>query len=107
MLNNNKENLNKFDVITDEGIFIGYSIHRKAYRVYNKRTLLVEESVHINFDEYNSISRKVISDDINEVEKNLEKLDIQPSSTDDLQKEDKAQETSLIKQNADESLPRK
>ena len=84
VLNNNKENLGKFDANADDGIFFGYSIHSKAYRVYNKRILVVEESVHVIFNEHNSISKKVISDDVDKVEQNLKKLDIQPSSTDNL-----------------------
>ena len=51
VLNNGKEPVGKFDSKADEGIFIGYSTHSKAYRVYNKRTLTVEESVHVVFDE--------------------------------------------------------
>nr|KAJ0203047.1 hypothetical protein LSAT_V11C500252350 [Lactuca sativa] len=31
---NSKENLNKFDVKADEGIFLGYSLSSKAYRTY-------------------------------------------------------------------------
>ena len=81
VLNNNKENLGKLGTKDDEGIFLGYSIHSKSYRVYNKRILVVEESIHVTFDEHNYISRKVISDDVEEVEQNLEKLDIKPSST--------------------------
>jgi hypothetical protein len=50
-LNNGKENLGKFDAKADEGIFLGYSQSSKAYRVYNKRLLTVEESVHVSFDE--------------------------------------------------------
>jgi len=53
ILNNGKDNLGKFDYKLDEGIFLGYSQHGHAYRVYNKRTMLVEESVHVNFDETN------------------------------------------------------
>ncbi|MFO8369132.1 hypothetical protein R6M70_14515, partial [Staphylococcus aureus] len=30
---------------------VGYSRNGKAYRIFNKRTLLVEESVHVSFDE--------------------------------------------------------
>ena len=33
---NSKENRNKFDVKADEGIFLGYSLTSKAYRVLNK-----------------------------------------------------------------------
>ena len=80
VLNNNRDNLGKLDAKADKGIFIGYSVHTKAYRVYNKRTLVVEKSVHVTFDEHNFPSRSIISDDVDEVEQSLEKLDIQPSS---------------------------
>ncbi|OAY23990.2 hypothetical protein MANES_18G120350v8 [Manihot esculenta] len=43
----------KFDSKTDEGIFLGYSISSKSYRVFNKRTLIVEESMHVIFYESN------------------------------------------------------
>jgi len=49
--NNGKDNLGKFDSKADEGIFLGYSLHGHAYRAYNKRTMLVEEFMHIAFDE--------------------------------------------------------
>ena len=51
LLNNGKSNIGKFDSKVDEGIFLGYSLTRKAYRVYNKRTLTIEESMHVAFDE--------------------------------------------------------
>nr|GFA56160.1 hypothetical protein [Tanacetum cinerariifolium] len=35
----------------DECIFVGYSIQSKAYRVFNKRTRVIMESIHVNFDE--------------------------------------------------------
>jgi len=53
ILNNEKDNLGKFDSKADEGIFLGYSLHGHAYRAYNRRTMLVEESMHIAFDETN------------------------------------------------------
>ena len=49
--NNGKDNLENFDPKFDEGIFLGYSISSKAYRVFNKRTLVVEEFIHVVFDE--------------------------------------------------------
>ena len=49
--NNGKDNLGKFDAKSDEGIFLGYSNVSKAFRVYNTRTRLVEESIHVKFDE--------------------------------------------------------
>jgi len=51
VLNNGKENLGKFDSKADEAIFLGYSLTSKAYRVFNRRTLNVEESMHVVFDE--------------------------------------------------------
>ena len=51
MHNNGKENLGKFDARSDEGIFLCYSSLSKAYKVYNKRTMKVEESMHVVFDE--------------------------------------------------------
>jgi len=37
----------------DEGVFLGYVIQSHAYRVYNKRLMNVEESMHVVFDETN------------------------------------------------------
>jgi len=51
VLNNDKSNIGKFDSKADEGIFLGYSLISKVYRVYNKRTLTIEESIHVAFDE--------------------------------------------------------
>ncbi|XP_070020896.1 uncharacterized protein [Nicotiana sylvestris] len=51
VLNNRKDQLGKFDAKNDEGIFLGYSSKSKAYKIYNKRTQCVEESVYVIFDE--------------------------------------------------------
>jgi len=53
--NNGQDALRKFDPRSNEVIFLGYSSHSKAYKVFNKRTLCVEESVHVLFDETNSL----------------------------------------------------
>ncbi|XP_057975241.1 uncharacterized protein LOC131162650, partial [Malania oleifera] len=45
------EHLGKFDSKSDEGIFLGYALNSKAYRVFNKRTLAVIESIHVVFDD--------------------------------------------------------
>ena len=37
VLNNGKDNLGKFDEKSDEAIFLVYSQHSKAYRVFNKK----------------------------------------------------------------------
>ena len=48
---NTKDNLDKFDSKSDESIFLGYSSRSKAYRIFNKRTSCIEESLHVVFDE--------------------------------------------------------
>nr|GFC97525.1 retrovirus-related Pol polyprotein from transposon TNT 1-94 [Tanacetum cinerariifolium] len=35
----------------DECIFVGYSTQSKVYKVFNKRTRVIMESIHVNFDE--------------------------------------------------------
>nr|GFA48016.1 Gag-Pol polyprotein [Tanacetum cinerariifolium] len=35
----------------DECIFVGYYTQSRAYRVFNKRTRVIMESIHVNFDE--------------------------------------------------------
>jgi len=52
---NRNDALGKFDPRSDEVIFLGYSSHSKAYKVFNKRTLCVEESAHVLFNETNSL----------------------------------------------------
>ena len=51
ILNNGKDNLKKIDTKSNEKIILGYFTSSKAYRVFNKRTLLPEEFIHVVFDE--------------------------------------------------------
>ncbi|GJR21029.1 putative ribonuclease H-like domain-containing protein [Tanacetum coccineum] len=46
---NTLDNLGKFDGQSDEGFFVRYSLGSKAFRVYNTRTMRVEENLHIRF----------------------------------------------------------
>nr|GEV17763.1 hypothetical protein [Tanacetum cinerariifolium] len=41
----------KFDGKLDEGFFVGYSLNIKAFKVFNTRTRIVEENLHIRFNE--------------------------------------------------------
>nr|GFC82460.1 integrase, catalytic region, zinc finger, CCHC-type, peptidase aspartic, catalytic [Tanacetum cinerariifolium] len=45
------ENLDKMKEKGDECIFVGYSTQSRAYIVFNKRTRVIMESIHVNFDE--------------------------------------------------------
>ena len=69
VLNNGKDNFGKFDSKSDEAIFLGFSPTSKTYHVFNKRTLIDEESIHIVFDESNfSISKNIASNDDADIE---------------------------------------
>ncbi|GKB08800.1 putative ribonuclease H-like domain-containing protein, partial [Tanacetum coccineum] len=46
---NTLDSLGKFDGKSDAGFFVGYSLSSKAFRVYNTRTMRVEENLHIKF----------------------------------------------------------
>ena len=71
ILNNEKESLGKFNEKADNGIFIGYSSTSHAYRVYNKRLMSVEESVHVVFDEINHTDQGSTKNYAEEDEQNI------------------------------------
>ncbi|GJZ19957.1 retrovirus-related pol polyprotein from transposon TNT 1-94 [Tanacetum coccineum] len=48
---NDSENLGKLQPKADIGIFIGYAPMKKAFRIYNRRTGRILETIHVNFDE--------------------------------------------------------
>nr|GEW55018.1 putative ribonuclease H-like domain-containing protein [Tanacetum cinerariifolium] len=48
---NTKDHLEEFNGKADEGFFDGYSLNSKALRVFNSRTRIVEENLHIRFSE--------------------------------------------------------
>nr|GEW05408.1 retrovirus-related Pol polyprotein from transposon TNT 1-94 [Tanacetum cinerariifolium] len=45
------ENLGKLQPKADIGIFIGYAPTKKAFRIYNRRTRRIVETIHVDFDE--------------------------------------------------------
>nr|GEV21604.1 hypothetical protein [Tanacetum cinerariifolium] len=45
------ENLDKMKEKGDACIFVGYSTQSRAYMVFNKRTRVIVETIHVNFDE--------------------------------------------------------
>ncbi|GJU80559.1 retrovirus-related pol polyprotein from transposon TNT 1-94 [Tanacetum coccineum] len=49
--NRDGENLDKMKEKGDACIFVGYATLSKGYRVYNKRTRLIVETIHVDFDE--------------------------------------------------------
>ena len=65
----NEDDLGKFDSRTDEGIFLGYSSTKKAYRCYNKRLHQIIESADVRVDDMKP--RRVRSQDDDEKEKEV------------------------------------
>nr|GEW77657.1 putative ribonuclease H-like domain-containing protein [Tanacetum cinerariifolium] len=57
MILNTLDNLGKFEAKRDEGYFIGYSMSRKAFRVFNKRPRRVKENLHLEFLENKAIEK--------------------------------------------------
>ncbi|GJS00449.1 retrovirus-related pol polyprotein from transposon TNT 1-94 [Tanacetum coccineum] len=45
------EDLGKLKAKADIGFFVGYAPNRKGYRIYNKRTRQIMETIHVTFDE--------------------------------------------------------
>nr|GFC74573.1 retrovirus-related Pol polyprotein from transposon TNT 1-94 [Tanacetum cinerariifolium] len=48
---NDSEDLGKLQPTADTRIFVGYAPRRKGYRIYNKRTRRIMETIHVQFDE--------------------------------------------------------
>nr|GFA14572.1 hypothetical protein [Tanacetum cinerariifolium] len=57
------ENLDKMKEKGDECIFVGYSTQSRAYKVFNKRTRVIMESIHVNFDELPHMALDQLSSD--------------------------------------------
>ncbi|GJY70222.1 retrovirus-related pol polyprotein from transposon TNT 1-94 [Tanacetum coccineum] len=71
------ENLDKMKEKGDACIFVGYSTQSKAYRVFNKRTRMIVETIHVNFDKLpQMVSDHVSSDPAAETETTSNELDL-------------------------------
>ncbi|GJW25185.1 integrase, catalytic region, zinc finger, CCHC-type containing protein [Tanacetum coccineum] len=58
------ENLDKMKEKGDACIFVGYSLMSRGYRVYNKRTRQIVETIHVNFDEFPLMASDHVSSDL-------------------------------------------
>ncbi|GJZ85774.1 hypothetical protein Tco_0651113 [Tanacetum coccineum] len=45
------DHLGNFNGKADEGFFVGYSTNSKAFRVFNSKTMIVKENLHVKFSE--------------------------------------------------------
>nr|GFA63223.1 hypothetical protein [Tanacetum cinerariifolium] len=53
---NDSENLGKLQPKADIGIFIGYASTKKAFRIYNRGTRRIVETIHVDFDELTAMA---------------------------------------------------
>nr|GEZ17257.1 retrovirus-related Pol polyprotein from transposon TNT 1-94 [Tanacetum cinerariifolium] len=82
---NDYEDVEKLKAKGDIGVFVRYSKESAAFRIYNKRTRKIHESVNVNFDEISNMASKQFSlepglSNLNEMGKSLN-LSIMKSST--------------------------
>ncbi|GJV10339.1 retrovirus-related pol polyprotein from transposon TNT 1-94 [Tanacetum coccineum] len=53
---NDNDNLGKLDAKADICIFVGYAPAKKAFKIYNKRTWKIIETIHVTFDELTAMA---------------------------------------------------
>nr|GEZ02586.1 hypothetical protein [Tanacetum cinerariifolium] len=58
---NDYEDVGKLKAKGDIGVFVGYSKESAAFKIYNKRTRKIHESVNVNFDELSEMASKQFS----------------------------------------------
>nr|GFC09854.1 retrovirus-related Pol polyprotein from transposon TNT 1-94 [Tanacetum cinerariifolium] len=58
---NDYEDVRKLKAKGNIGVFVGYSKESAAFRIYNKRTRKIYESVNVNFDEISEMASKQFS----------------------------------------------
>ncbi|GJW63037.1 retrovirus-related pol polyprotein from transposon TNT 1-94 [Tanacetum coccineum] len=58
---NDNDDLSKLDAKANIGIFVGYAPSKKAFRIYNKRTQKIIETIHVTFDELTTMASEHFS----------------------------------------------
>ncbi|GJX48926.1 hypothetical protein Tco_0275771 [Tanacetum coccineum] len=62
--NNGHEDLGKFNAKADIRIFVGYTPAKKAFGIYNRRTRIISETIHVTFDELTSMASEQFSSEL-------------------------------------------
>nr|GEX34783.1 retrovirus-related Pol polyprotein from transposon TNT 1-94 [Tanacetum cinerariifolium] len=83
---NDHEDVEKLKAKGDIGVFVGYSKKSAAFRIYNKQTRKIHESMNVNFDEISKLASKQFSlepglSNLNETEKSPNQSISQVSET--------------------------
>ena len=80
---NDREHLGKFQAKNDKGIFLGYSLNSRAYRIFNLRTKTIMESINVVVDDLTDVagppSEGNAIDFTDELEKQFQNFAITPS----------------------------
>ncbi|XP_019184819.1 PREDICTED: uncharacterized protein LOC109179781 [Ipomoea nil] len=82
--NNGKNHLRAFDERANEELFMGYSSVSKAFRVLNKRTMVIEESNHVKFDEQSEKNPSGIKTSNNSSQNPQQRVDEEISDEEDI-----------------------
>ncbi|KAK0572825.1 hypothetical protein LWI29_037799 [Acer saccharum] len=53
---NDRDHLGKFDAKSDVGLFLGYAINSRAYRVFNLTTKTIMESINVKIDDLSMLN---------------------------------------------------
>ena len=61
---------------SDYGILLGYSKSSKSFRVYNSKTIVVEEAIHIRFD-----GKKKLDEELSKINESFTDLWLDDSTT--------------------------
>ena len=95
------ENVGKCDSRRDEGIFLGYSSTSKAYRVYNKRTMKVMETVNVVIDESSDSGSEKGTEELTKEILPLEPREVQESVEQELASPSTPGTPSVVEDSAD------
>ncbi|GJY46946.1 putative ribonuclease H-like domain-containing protein [Tanacetum coccineum] len=101
------DHLRKFDGKADEGFFVGYSLNSKAFKVFNSRTRIVEENLHIRFSENTSNVVGSGPDWLFDIDALTKTLNYEPIATDTKSTHDDGSKPSSNDENKINEDPRK
>nr|GEY05714.1 retrovirus-related Pol polyprotein from transposon TNT 1-94 [Tanacetum cinerariifolium] len=87
---NDYEDVGKLKANGDIRVFVGYSKESVAFRIYNKRTRKIHESVNVNFDEISEMASKQFSlePDLSKLNETGKSLNPSVSNVDEASKKD-------------------